>query len=461
MVGGREAWGRVSAAVALLAVNGLVPFEGPTTATGTVAMADTASTTCAVTVGTATTEPALVADAARAVAAGFATTDCMPDAAMLAAAEARATIALGGTSPAGTSIAGGAAQDTPGAGAAVPTTAVALTPPVPPATAAAPATTVPATTAPATTAPATTIPATTVPATTVPTSTAPTSTAPTSTTPATTTPTVAPTTAAQSGGAGDTTTTTTTAATGSRSTTTSTVGRTDQTSSSGSSGNPDDSDTTSATGTGTDTAAARLKWGQPSRSELFDGDLSAWTVDDGPGHGGDGRRSPSAVTVANGVLTISGDADGTTGGLAWGSGATHGRWEARVKVPVGDPTYHAVMALRPDGDSPAGGEIDVMQNSDPKRQDTNFVLHYGADDRRLQDHVGVDATTWHNWAVEWSADRITAYLDGQKWYTTTRTSAFPPGPMHLVLRLDWFPNGNAAVGPSIMKVDRVRFYPIG
>ena len=165
--------------------------------------------------------------------------------------------------------------------------------------------------------------------------------------------------------------------------------------------------------------------------------------------------------MANGILTISGDAAGTTGGMAWRGGATHGRWEARMKSPVADPTYNAVMLLWPDADDfPAGGEIDFMEIGDETRQKTDFFLHYGASDRQLHGEVAIDATQWHNWAVEWTPDHITAYVDGQEWYTTTRTDAFPPGPMHLTLQLDWFPKGDGTVAPSTMSADWVRYYPV-
>lgn len=89
-----------------------------------------------------------------------------------------------------------------------------------------------------------------------------------------------------------------------------------------------------------------------------------------------------------------------------------------------------------------------------------FFLHYGEENHQLHGQLAIDATQWHNWAVEWTPDHITAYVDGQEWYTTTRTDAFPPGPLHLTLQLDWFPKGGGAVAPSTMSADWVRYYPI-
>jgi Glycosyl hydrolases family 16 len=440
MVGGLEACRRV-AAVAVLAVSSVVPLGGPiTTAAAPAPVADVV-TSCSVTVGTATTDPVRAADAARALAAGYAATDCMPDASLLAAAEARATISLPGDAQGGTAV-GGAVVGTSSGPATLGS-----------ARAATQGTATAATQSTATAASQGTATAPSVPTT---------STVPTTSAAATTTTTPS-----------STETTTSTTRSGTSDTESGTVdgGTSSDRSDSGTSGSDgssgSDGTTTGGTTTdgtaadGTTTAAGRFGWGQATRREDFDGDLSAWGVYDGPGHAGKGRRSPAAMSVANGIFTISGDATGTTGGMAWGDGARYGRWEARVKSPAGDPTYNAVMLLWPDAENfPVGGEVDFMEIGDETRQKTDFFLHYGASNHQLHGQVAIDATQWHNWAVEWAPDHITAYVDGQEWYTTRDTSAFPPGPMHLTLQLDWFPKGGGAVAPSTMSADWVRYYPI-
>jgi hypothetical protein len=208
-------------------------------------------------------------------------------------------------------------------------------------------------------------------------------------------------------------------------------------------------------------AAAMLGWGAPNHTEDFDGALKAWGLYDGAGHGGKGKRTPDAVTVKDGIMTITGDAAGNTDGMAWNSGQKYGRWEGRVKAPVSDPSYHAVMLLWPDAENwPVGGEVDFMEMSDHTRQSTDMFLHYGKDNSQLQGNVKVDATQWHNWAVEWTPTHITTFLDGKQWWTTSKTAALPPGPMHLTLQLDWFPRSGASVQKSQMDVDWVRQYPL-
>jgi Glycosyl hydrolases family 16 len=211
-----------------------------------------------------------------------------------------------------------------------------------------------------------------------------------------------------------------------------------------------------STGTGT-TAAQVFGWGNPTKADDFSSGLSQWGVYNGAGHDGNGRRTASAVTVANGLLTITGSANGDTGGMAWGKGQKYGRWEARVRSTPGDNDYHPVLLMWPEAENwPVGGEIDWMEISDPKRQSADTFLHYGRNNNQVQGTVKVDATQWHNWAVEWTPKGITTYLDGKVWWSTTNTSILPPGPMHMTIQLDNF--GGSGLKPSQMQVDWARQY---
>jgi len=210
------------------------------------------------------------------------------------------------------------------------------------------------------------------------------------------------------------------------------------------------------------TAAATFGWGAPVRQDDFTGALAGWDLYDGPGHAGNGVRSPAAASVAGGVLTIRGDAKGTTDGMAWSTGQKYGRWEGRVRAPASDPSYNALLLLWPDAENyPVGGEIDFMEMTDNTRQSTNLFLHHGAEDDQEHGLVKVDATQWHNWAVEWTPKGVTTYVDGKPWWHTDDASILPPGPMHLCIQLDWFPGKrDGAVRPSQMQVDWVRQYAV-
>ena len=207
------------------------------------------------------------------------------------------------------------------------------------------------------------------------------------------------------------------------------------------------------------TAAAAFGWGAANRADDFIGSLAGWGIYDGPGHNGNGRRTPRAISVADGVLTITGDARGNSGGMAWYPGQLHGRWEACIKAPPSAATYHAVLLLWPDaGDWPVGGEVDFMESADPGRQNVDFFLHYGRNNNQHDGSINIDATQWHSWAVEWTPQRIAAYVDGKKWWETTNEAHLPPGPMHLCMQVDNF-GGDTSQGGQL-KVDWVRQYPI-
>ncbi|MCO1656008.1 glycoside hydrolase family 16 protein [Pseudonocardia humida] len=217
---------------------------------------------------------------------------------------------------------------------------------------------------------------------------------------------------------------------------------------------------------GDDTSAAKLLgWGEPVYTETFDGELGdEWQLYDGVGHGDNGRRSPEAISVDDGLLTITGDTEGTTGGMALDIGQMYGRWEGRVQAPPTDETYNALLLLWPDAeDWPEGGEVDFMEMTDPTRQKTKFFLHYSEDDLKIEGEVVADATQWRNWAVEWTPEHIVAYLDGKEWFRTEQTDALPPRPMHLTIQLDWFPEQGDEdptndVENSQMHVDWIRQY---
>lgn len=228
---------------------------------------------------------------------------------------------------------------------------------------------------------------------------------------------------------------------------------------------PGPTSTTQTPSAGSETSAATLLgWGEPSRVDEFDGPRpQGWNLYNGQGHDGNGRRTPDAISVRDGILTITGDSDGNTGGMALYPGQMYGRWEGRVRLPESDPTYHALLLLWPDAeDWPRGGEVDFMEATDSSRQSVEFFLHYGRNNDQDHGEVAVDATQWHNWAVEWTPDHIVAYLDGQEWYRNEEKSHLPPRPMHLTIQLDWFPeNGDPDnVRASEMQVDWIKEYPL-
>lgn len=208
-----------------------------------------------------------------------------------------------------------------------------------------------------------------------------------------------------------------------------------------------------------DTAAERYGWTNLVRSDDFDdAELDpSWGVYDGPGHGNNGVRSPEQVAVDAGVLRIAGTPEGVTGGMAW-PGQLHGRWEARARFPAGCGCYHPVLTLWPDAeDFPVGGEVDYAEVFDPARQELNFFLHYGPDNLQLHSGTQVDTTQWHHFAVEWTPDHITGFVDGEQFFYTDQRETLPPRAMHQTIQLDWFPSEGVQDG-ALMEVDWIRQY---
>ncbi|MCE0761740.1 family 16 glycosylhydrolase [Pseudonocardia kujensis] len=204
------------------------------------------------------------------------------------------------------------------------------------------------------------------------------------------------------------------------------------------------------------TAAGRLGW-TPIGGDEFSGGLDKWGLYDGAGHGGNGRRTPDAVSTAGGILTIRGDSNGNTGGMAFNDSRRYGRYEMRAKFPAGDSQYHPVLLLWPsDVEWPRGGEIDFAE-TDSASNGVSFFLHYGADNNQKSANRKVDITQWHNYAVEWTPNGITGYLDGQQWFSSTDPGTLPPSKMHPTIQLDYFPDGGSP-RPTEMQVDWLRIY---
>jgi len=202
------------------------------------------------------------------------------------------------------------------------------------------------------------------------------------------------------------------------------------------------------------TAADTLGWGAPTVQSDFEGtalppDWHAYGPE--PGHDKQGTRSPEQITVADGVVTLAGAEDGTTAAMSWHPGQRYGRWEACVRSDPGAGGYHPVILLWPvKEDWPVGGEVDWMEISADDRQDTDFFLHYGADNDQEYGSVKHDATEWTSWALEWTPEKMTAYVNGKEWYSSTETSHFPPGAMNMTVQLDLFP---PAGGRTAMHLD--------
>jgi len=104
----------------------------------------------------------------------------------------------------------------------------------------------------------------------------------------------------------------------------------------------------------------------------------------------------------------------------------YGRVEVRAKLPTGNGAWPAIWMLgvnRAQVGWPACGEIDVMENVgfDPLR--IHASVHTAAYNHTIKTQrtaavtVADPSEAFHVYAMEWHADRIDVFVDGQKYFT--------------------------------------------
>ena len=159
---------------------------------------------------------------------------------------------------------------------------------------------------------------------------------------------------------------------------------------------------------------------------------------------------------------------------------TYGRIEAMAKLPKGVGTWPAVWMLGKNISTigwPKGGEIDIMEHVGFDEGVIHGTVHTEAYNHTKGTQKGdqltvKDVTTsFHLYAIEWTADQIDFFVDNQKYYTVQKlvlgsTEAQWPfdQPFYLLLNVavggGW--GGQKGVDESIwpqrMEVDYVRVY---
>ncbi len=166
----------------------------------------------------------------------------------------------------------------------------------------------------------------------------------------------------------------------------------------------------------------------------------------GPDYWGNGELqyyTEDAVSVADGSLKITatkqqqGDRPFTSGRILTRDKAsfTYGYFEARMKTPTGSGMWPAFWMLpQPSspanseneyGGWPANGEIDIMEAKGRLENKVDTTLHFGkawdAHDYVTQETtLSSNTDEWHTYAVDWTADAISWFVDGQKVLTVTK-----------------------------------------
>lgn len=218
------------------------------------------------------------------------------------------------------------------------------------------------------------------------------------------------------------------------------------------------------------TAAARLGWGTPiaAASDEFND-----TVIDRAKWGLPGECWPANSTVkagrcgshnreANGYVRQTMTPDGKTGYMSNRFGQKYGKWEVRGKITTATPGKpgHPNWLLWPDSERwPQGGEYDYMEvSSDAQR--ASAYIHHPTQSGVKQDiyHSGaLNLGEWHNYAIEWTPQRVRGFIDGVAWFDDTNPGAQAPGPMHGTIQLDNFV-GTSGMATVHMDTDWFRVY---
>ncbi|WP_138224674.1 carbohydrate binding domain-containing protein [Paenibacillus algicola] len=167
----------------------------------------------------------------------------------------------------------------------------------------------------------------------------------------------------------------------------------------------------------------------------------------------------------------------------------YGRFEARMKLPVGSGFWPAFWMMPADnryGGWAASGEIDIMEARGRLPGEVGGTIHYGESwplnrSTGAEYHFpeGTDISDFHTYAVEWEPGVLRWYVDGELYQELTNWDSWGknmpakyafPAPFdqefYLILNLavggnyDGGRNPDASLLPSTMEVDYVRVYEL-
>lgn len=222
-----------------------------------------------------------------------------------------------------------------------------------------------------------------------------------------------------------------------------------------------------------DMASVRFGWGAvtASESDEYNGasvDLTKWglfgadpgqTTGCSSGYNGHGQRCASQTTEGGGYLSVTGTANGITGGLYSRSHPfKYGRIEVRERaVPLSNSgaQYHAVPLLWPQNDDYTHAEIDFAERDVASPTVDLFVHHDGT---QTNCTATIDSTQFHNYAVDWQPNSVTWYVDANRictvnasinYFDTTNGGA----------QMDMLPPSGTLMRPAREDVDWIHMFP--
>lgn len=195
--------------------------------------------------------------------------------------------------------------------------------------------------------------------------------------------------------------------------------------------------------------------------------------------------SPSAVTTANGILSLTAtntplsgrnytsgmiNTGGIPGQTPAGFSFIHGYVEARIKMAAGAGMWSAFWMLptsNPDGSlHDDDGELDIVEfvGPDPTRGHVNAHRDHVQWGRSYETNLDL-TQDFHTYGMDWQADHLTWFFDGAPIFTVTDLAAIPTVAEYLILNLtvgvpgSWpgAPNDSTSF-PVSTQVDYVRVW---
>ncbi|MCV2358664.1 glycoside hydrolase family 16 protein [Paucibacter sp. TC2R-5] len=157
----------------------------------------------------------------------------------------------------------------------------------------------------------------------------------------------------------------------------------------------------------------------------------------------------------------------TAGKADW----TYGFFEIRAKLPCGVGSWPAIWMLASQGEWPAGGELDIMEQVGKEPAKVFSTVHTtagsGAHGKGGETQVPDACSAFHNYQMHWTAEQVSFGIDGKTHavYPNPKTgkAAWPfDAPQFLILNIAiggdlGGPVDDAAL-PIRMEVEHVRIY---
>ncbi len=156
-----------------------------------------------------------------------------------------------------------------------------------------------------------------------------------------------------------------------------------------------------------------------------------------------------------------------------------GRIEVRARIPTGRGSWPAIWMMGtniPQAGWPECGEIDIMENVGYEPDTIYATVHTpgsvhnpGKVDKGGQITVAAPFAGFHVYAVEWRADRLDFFCDGEKYFTYKKDARYPDywrfdRPFYVLLNLAVGGNWGGTQGiddgifPLTYLIDYVRYY---